>query len=715
MRQVRLKPTKKRFRRRDGETPFAHAFLNRVSIVNSLLSKGAFDAADEWLTELNELIPGHPLLHYLQGRISYGRGDLDDAQSELQSYLSALPDDMQGQAILGAVNFSQNYLRQAEMYLSRAVREQVGGEMTRRLLAETQLRLDKPADALQSLTELGGADSQDPVLLTMMGRAELGLGNSDAAIEYLERSVAADPDNTDASISLAAVLLAAGDYDRVVTLLEELPEQEGGGYRRESLLIAAHLKNDDVPAALDQAGKIVADNPQDPGAYAVSGNLYQSVGQLDQARDMFRQALHFDEKDIPALYGLGRLALNSGDQALAEKWLSAAIDADPAFLPALALLAELLSENGRYEDALPKIRAAADLKPGALGPRLLLARTALANNQYDMALSIVAEARELHPGEPRLDHVEGMARAAQGQTEVALRLLDSAAAALPGDARVQYDVARQHLLNGNFRDAIRYAKNFRELNPDSISGLAVHIEALAKSGDTEGARSALEGYKSVNDVRPLTAILAGDIEMIDENPEVAVSHYEDAASGFWNRLIVTRLVQAYQTVDPQRAAAPIERWLTENPNDSEMRRMLGQVLEAAGDASAAIRQYESVLAENADDPIALNNLAWQYSVDGREGAIELAERAHRIAPENGNISDTLGWILYKSGDFERAEEILRRAAAQAPDNPDIKYHLASVLLERGNESEADRLLRETLQAFPEFSSRSDAEALLEKI
>ena len=68
---------------------------------------------------------------------------------------------------------------------------------------------------------------------------------------------------------------------------------------------------------------------------------------------------------------------------------------------------------------------------------------------------------------------------------------------------------------------------------------------------------------------------------------------------------------------------------------------------------------------------AANNLAWLYSEHGgdKEKALELAQRAKEAAPDDPHISDTLGWILYKRGVYQRAVGLLKESAAKLPDQP----------------------------------------------
>ena len=174
-----------------------------------------------------------------------------------------------------------------------------------------------------------------------------------------------------------------------------------------------------------------------------------------------------------------------------------------------------------------------------------------------------------------------------------------------------------------------------------------------------------------------------------------------------------RLLRAYQQASPEsgRGVDALERWLAIDPNDLEARRMLGQILESQGKSEQAVAQYEIALAAGTDDPVALNNLAWHYLRQGDPRAAEMAARAYELLPQNGSITDTYGWVLFKQGDYDRSLELLEKAASLSPDNSEIQFHLAAVYAKMGNQQRASEILEPLLSSNDDFPSRAQAEEL----
>jgi len=69
-------------------------------------------------------------------------------------------------------------------------------------------------------------------------------------------------------------------------------------------------------------------------------------------------------------------------------------------------------------------------------------------------------------------------------------------------------------------------------------------------------------------------------------------------------------------------------------------------------------------------------------------AREMIEEAVAGDPDNGYITDSLGWVLYKIGAYEEAVPHMERAVELLPSDPVINDHLGDVLWKVGRRNEA---------------------------
>ena len=119
-----------------------------------------------------------------------------------------------------------------------------------------------------------------------------------------------------------------------------------------------------------------------------------------------------------------------------------------------------------------------------------------------------------------------------------------------------------------------------------------------------------------------------------------------------------------------------------------------------------------MLALAPSDLATLNNLAWLYQERGDQRAVQLGDRAARLAPDSAPVIDTAGWTQLRLGDKQRGLTLIRRAADLEPTDRDIQYHLAIALVETGQPAEGRRVLTTLLQSTETFASRTAAEQLL---
>ena len=111
----------------------------------------------------------------------------------------------------------------------------------------------------------------------------------------------------------------------------------------------------------------------------------------------------------------------------------------------------------------------------------------------------------------------------------------------------------------------------------------------------------------------------------------------------------------------------------------------------------------------------LNNLAWAYQQAKDPRALETAERAYKLKPDNAAVADTLGWMLVEQGNPTRGLELLQKAAAAAPKSPEIRYHLAQAWVKTGDKAKARNELERLLSGDEKFPQQTEAMALLKEL
>jgi tetratricopeptide (TPR) repeat protein len=145
--------------------------------------------------------------------------------------------------------------------------------------------------------------------------------------------------------------------------------------------------------------------------------------------------------------------------------------------------------------------------------------------------------------------------------------------------------------------------------------------------------------------------------------------------------------------------------------------IMGIIYEFKGDIPKAQAAYEKVLAINPRFAAAANNLAWIYSEHGgdKDKALQLAQTAKEISPDDPRISDTLGWILYKRGVHQRALALLKESAEKLGGNPQVQYHLGMANRQVGDKDAARRALQVAVSSPADFPGKDEARKALAEL
>jgi len=132
----------------------------------------------------------------------------------------------------------------------------------------------------------------------------------------------------------------------------------------------------------------------------------------------------------------------------------------------------------------------------------------------------------------------------------------------------------------------------------------------------------------------------------------------------------------------QKAIDTLKKGLDQNKEDIEIHFQLGAIYDKLGDFDKMDTQMKEVLRLNPDHADALNYLGYSYADRGihLEEALHLIQKAMTLKPNMGYITDSLGWVYFKLGDYEKAVTELEKANQLTPDDPIITEHLADSYL-----------------------------------
>ena len=99
------------------------------------------------------------------------------------------------------------------------------------------------------------------------------------------------------------------------------------------------------------------------------------------------------------------------------------------------------------------------------------------------------------------------------------------------------------------------------------------------------------------------------------------------------------------------------------------------------------------------NPNRLKYLGSTYAHIGRnlEEADLLIKEALKFKPNDGYITDSLGWVYYKKGQFDKALEYIKKAVELVPDDPIMLEHMGDVYRKLNDKPNALKFYQKSLK------------------
>ncbi len=501
----------------------------------------------------------------------------------------------------------------------------------------------------------------------------------DAAAQYMEQALAANPSDLSLLRRAYILKLGEGEMDTALDMAKRLTSQDGEPQLSAVLLIADALKN----GRLDEAEALTRRMPRE-GLALFIGPLYDAWLSVAKGEDTAKaqQALAPLEarSGFAALYNL-HLALIldlGGKPSEAAGPYNRTTENEPP-LRVVQLVGNFLERQGRRDEAKA------------------LYESFRANNPESLMAEPMLKALESGtPPQPIItDAAHGVAEALfdlgialhqEGAEETALLFARIALHLRP-------DMALAHLMIGDIMESREHYEKaqsaYKALEQDPTLGWTARLrmaDSLAQMERTDEAIALFSQLVAERPERTDALVRLGDLYRIAKRYDEAVDAYTKAL---------------------ERIGAPLERhWAI-----FYARALCFDKLDRWPQTETDLKK---ALELQPDEPYLLNYLGYSWVDRGQnlDRAKAMIERAVELKPRDGYIVDSLGWALYQIGEFEVAVGKLERAVELRPVDSTINDHLGDAYWRVGRHTEARFQWQRALRTAEE---EKDKEAIRAKI
>jgi Flp pilus assembly protein TadD len=135
------------------------------------------------------------------------------------------------------------------------------------------------------------------------------------------------------------------------------------------------------------------------------------------------------------------------------------------------------------------------------------------------------------------------------------------------------------------------------------------------------------------------------------------------------------------------------------PNNDKFHFTLGALYDSNKQKELGMDEMRKAIALNPGNAPALNYLGYTYAEKGDrlDEAEKLIRRALVIEPEDGFYVDSLGWVYYQRGEFQKAVDQLERAVNLTGEDPTITEHLGDAYNKIGKTRDASHEYQDALR------------------
>lgn len=655
----------------------------------------------------------------------FDQGQLVQSYPLLKKYADLQPDDPEMQAKWGLALFAAGDFAQARETSLQALSRRPGDEQALMLLADTALSADDVALVKNKIEELRKADQDRSSYHMASGSLELKRGDKARAEAEFKIAIQLNPKGATPHLALATLhltnknlkdadreLKTAADLVPIIspvrmryvdfklrtgataeakTILEDISKQspEYLPPRVALLKIAcAEQQNEECAARVQN---VLAQDPvnfeavyQDALISVKKGDTSKAIRELEFLSNSFqRNALVRYQLASAYLISAANASEANARTATesAEGRISEAIKLDPKLEPAVLLFAELKIRKGSASAAIEPLKELIKEQPQSPQPYYLLATAYLAQGQNVEAASIYQQLDKLLPKDPQPSFLLGSVLLAQGQQAEARKAFDRSAAISP-----DYLPAAERLIDFDLADkqygaALSRAQQQIDKDPKRAQPWVLRAKVYLAQRDFSHAEPDLAKAIEIDPKFEAASLLLAQVHIATNNQDQALQ--ELTAFADRNKSIPALV-------------------------------MIASIHEKEKQYNAARDSYEKLLAINGNNVLALNNLAVIYSerLDQIDKALDLAKRARTIVPNNPSFADTLGWILFRKGDFRSALPLLQEGAAKLSDNPEVQYHLAMAQYMMGDEAAARAGIEKAMQRPSPLPQKEEAQQRL---
>ena len=625
--------------------------------------------AGAFLKRAQDLAPNDVANNMRMAKVFLAIGQIDDARKLV---LAALKSGADGDAFILAAETARTpeQVRETEQLLKNASAKNTAAYQI--ALANLAGRKEDLAGAQAAVKRALEVEPKSPEAHQAAAILALLEKKSDVALNEFKTAASLAPPRSPAQLAYARELQKAQGSEAADKFLADLTKKVPDFLTAWTARAQIAMSGRKYDEALKHLDNVISRDPRNVEATLMRSECLLAKRQPQKAIDELERLNGTFPGLPPVKLWMAKAYLQQDKPAQAAAALDEAIKKKPDYADAIMLRAQLHLRSREFEPAIDELKALAKNQPKLTGALLLLADAYRGAGKFDDAENIIREQIKENPKASRLYSLLGIVQEQAKKPEEARQSYEKVLEIEPQDLLALNQLVSLDVKAKDFASAHKQVQERLQKQPDSAPLHIFEGKILMAEGKWKEAETTLKKAIELNSNLPAAY-------------DLLVSVY----------LATNRLPEA---------AREVESVLTKAPKNLGALMTLARIREKQNDFSGAAANYKKLLAIKDDFVPALNNLAYldaEY-LNQPDEALDLAQKARHLAPEDASVGDTLGWAYYKNGNYQQALPVLQESATKLATNPEAQFHLGMTEYMMGN-TEAARTAFEHVVGAPEDS------------
>jgi tetratricopeptide (TPR) repeat protein len=541
----------------------------------------------------------------------------------------------------------------------------------------------------------------------------LKLDDGTHAFQELSRSVDLAPDNYQARIDLANLLVA-------------------GSRSTDGSINMDYLKQ-----ARTHLDLLREKQPQNPEVFQAWADYYAAQGNLGAAMQEMQKAIAADSSRSESYLDMALLQLRSNLLDQAEVNFRKAAELDPKATNAQLALGGFYQSRNRLPEAEQQFKRAIELAPKDPAPREALVRLYMTQGRKTDAEALLKQAKSDLPNNSEGYRMLGDFYYASGDLDKATAEYSSLYGDHPKDIQVKKNYVQLLILKSRLEEASKLNNEILKANPHDLEGLVYRGQIQLRQNDAGGAvdslqqalkedpgsavahyqlglafdtqhneaRAESEWRESVRlrpDLMEAQRALAGlelrrgDLDALMQTAQQIIGGAPYAPDGYLMRGLVEMNRQRYSD-----AQQDLTKAMGVAPGSPAPYVQMGKLYELQKQFAEATKFYQQALDKDAGSTDALQGIMNVYLAQKQpDQAIAAARAQIAQSPATSGFYDLLGTVLFQRKDLKGADSALHKAIELDENNADALLKLGQVQAAEGSVSQALATYQQSIQDHP---------------